>query len=105
VGRKAGLSDEQLRNLNYYDQSDLFSPDEKLVLELADAITATPARVTPELRERLAKRFSTPQLVELAAAIAWENYRARSNRVFGFESEGFYKPDAAQSTELSASKR
>jgi alkylhydroperoxidase family enzyme len=105
VGRKAGLSDEQLRNLNYYDQSDLFSPDEKLVLELADAITATPARVTPELRERLTKRFSTPQLVELAAAIAWENYRARSNRVFGFESEGFYKPDAAQSTELSASKR
>jgi len=47
--------------------------------------------VTPELRERLKQRFSTPQLVELAAAIAWENYRARSNRVFGFGSEGFYK--------------
>jgi hypothetical protein len=25
------------------------------------------------------------------AAIAWENYRVRSNRVFGFGSEGFYK--------------
>ena len=54
-------------------------------------MTATPARVTPDLRERLRKRFSTPQLVELGAAIAWENYRARSNRVFGFSSEGFYK--------------
>ena len=62
------------------------------MLELADAITATPATVTAELRERLQKRFSTPQLVELAAAIAWENYRARSNRVFGFGSEGFYRP-------------
>jgi alkylhydroperoxidase family enzyme len=62
------------------------------VLELADAITATPAKVTPELRERLKERFSTPQLVELAAAIAWENYRARSNRVFGFGSENFYQP-------------
>ena len=62
------------------------------MLELADAITATPAKVTPELRERLRNRFSTPELVELAAAIAWENYRARSNRVFGFESEGFYQP-------------
>jgi len=62
------------------------------VLELADAITATPAKVTPELRERLQKRFSTAQLVELAAAISWENYRARSNRVFGFGSEGFYQP-------------
>ena len=87
----AGLSDEQLRNLNYWQESNLFSDDEKLVLEMADAITATPARVTPELRTRLQKRFSTPELVELAAAIAWENYRARSNRVFGFESEGFYK--------------
>jgi hypothetical protein len=48
--------------------------------------------VTPDLRKRLEERFSTPQLVELAAAIAWENYRARSNRVFGFGSEGFYKP-------------
>jgi len=44
------------------------------------------------LRRRLKERFSTPQLVELAAAIAWENYRARSNRIFGFGSEGFYKP-------------
>lgn len=70
----------------------MFDSDQKLVLELADALTATPANVTPELRERLQKRFSTPQLVELGAAIAWENYRARSNRVFGFGSEGFYKP-------------
>jgi hypothetical protein len=62
------------------------------VLEFADAITATPALVTPELRQRLQKRFSTAELVELGAAIAWENYRARANRVFGFGSEGFYKP-------------
>lgn len=69
------------------------------MLELADAITATPAKVTAKLRERLQKRFSTPQLVELAAAIAWENYRARSNRVFGFGSEGFYRAETPASTE------
>ncbi|HWZ46399.1 MAG TPA: hypothetical protein VNW97_23200 [Candidatus Saccharimonadales bacterium] len=66
------------------------------MLEFADAITATPASVSPDLRARLQKRFSTAELVELAAAIAWENYRARSNRVFGFESEGFYHPDTAR---------
>jgi alkylhydroperoxidase family enzyme len=87
-----GISDDQIRNLNWYAESNLFDADEKLVLELSDAITATPARVTPELRQRLQKRFSTPQLVELGAAIAWENYRARANHVFGFGSEGFYKP-------------
>jgi alkylhydroperoxidase family enzyme len=81
-----------MRNLNWYAESDLFSTDEKLVLELANAITATPAKVTPELRERLQRRFSTPELVELAAAISWENYRARLNRVFGFGSENFYQP-------------
>jgi len=58
-------------------------------------MAATPAQVTPELRRRLQNRFSTPQLVELAAAAAWENYRARSNRVFGFGSEGFYREDEA----------
>lgn len=78
--------------MNWYRESDLFDADEKLVLELADAMTATPARVSLELRQRLERRFSTAQRVELAAAIAWENYRARWNRVFGFESEDFYKP-------------
>jgi alkylhydroperoxidase family enzyme len=91
AGKAAGLSDEQIRNLNWHRESNLFDADQKLVLELADAITATPAQVSEELRERLKKRFSTPQLVELGAAIAWENYRARSNRVFGFGSEGFYQ--------------
>ena len=93
-----GISDEQIRNLNWYAESNLFDADEKLVLELSDAITATPARVSPELRQRLQQRFSTPQLVELGAAIAWENYRARSNRVFGFGSEGFYKPAAGKAS-------
>lgn len=74
----------------------MFDSDQRLVLELSDALTATPAQVTPELRRRLQARFSTAQLVELGAAIAWENYRARSNRVFGFESEGFYRPQTEQ---------
>jgi hypothetical protein len=47
----------------------------------------------------LQQRFSTPQLVELGAAIAWENYRARSNRVFGFGSEGFYKESSARAAD------
>jgi alkylhydroperoxidase family enzyme len=100
-----GLSHEQIRNLNYYAESNLFDADEKLVLEFADAITATPARVTPELRRRLQERFSTPQLVELSAAIAWENYRARSNRVFDFGSEGFYRAPAEASAEEVSSRR
>ncbi|HEX5433674.1 MAG TPA: hypothetical protein VFY05_05515 [Candidatus Angelobacter sp.] len=75
------------------------------MLELADALTATPANVTPELRERLQKRFTTPELVELGAAIAWENYRARSNRVFGFGSEGFYRPEQTAEPATAGARR
>ncbi len=85
--------------MNWYRESDLFDADQKLVLELADAISATPAQVTDEMRQRLRKRFSTAQLVELGGAIAWENYRARSNRVFGFGSEGFYQSKEKPATE------
>jgi hypothetical protein len=53
----------------------------------------------------LQKRFATPQLVELGAAIAWENYRARSNRVFGFGSEGFYQPAAEEAASPEAAGR
>lgn len=97
MGRDAGVSTEKLRNLNFYQDSPLFSADERLALELADAITATPARVTPELRGRLQARFSPAELNELAVAIGWENYLARVNRVFGFESEHFFDEVGADS--------
>jgi hypothetical protein len=35
-----------------------------------------------------------PELVELAATVAMENYRARLNRAFLVEAQGLYKPRA-----------
>ncbi len=40
-------------------------------------------------QSRLHEHFDHAQLVELAATIAWEHYRARFNRVFGVRSSGF----------------
>ena len=57
-------------------------------------MTATPAEVTDEVYEEAAKHFSEAQLVELAATAALENYRARMNRAFLVESQGFYRPGA-----------
>jgi alkylhydroperoxidase family enzyme len=54
-------------------------------------MTRTPAEVDDTLFGALRAVFTEPQLVELATAIAWENYRARFNRVFGVQSEGFSK--------------
>jgi alkylhydroperoxidase family enzyme len=72
-----------------FEESQAFSPAEKLVLRLAAAMTRTPASVDDELFAALRREFSEPQLVELATAIAWENHRARFNRAFGILAEGF----------------
>lgn len=72
-----------------YRNSGLFSDIEKLVLEYADAMTHTPVQVSDVLFARLREKFTDPQLVELTATIAWENYRARFDHAFGVEAEGF----------------
>jgi alkylhydroperoxidase family enzyme len=45
--------------------------------------------VPERLWEELRRHFDDRQLVELASAIAWENHRARFNRAFLVEPEGF----------------
>src|SRR3954470_664601 len=93
VGRKMGVTEEQLLDLNNYKTSASFDARERVALELTDELVKTPANVSDELYTRLLQRFSYPELVELAAAIAFENYRARFNRVFDIGSAGFSAGD------------
>jgi alkylhydroperoxidase family enzyme len=86
---KEGVSEEQLRALPAYSTSDLFSEDEKLVLDLAVGMSRTPVDVSDELFDRLRARFDEAQLVELANEIAVENYRARFDWAFGVGAQGF----------------
>ena len=89
MGRKAGLSDEKLRAVPGDDLTP-FNNTERLVIELADAITDTPANVSYDLYARLRNQFSEKQLMQLGAQIAFENYRARWNRIFDVESDYLY---------------
>jgi hypothetical protein len=89
VGRELGVTEEQLRDLPRYRESEAFSEEERLVIDLAVEMIKVPVKVPPELMEELRKRFDEAQLVELAASIAWENYRARFNRVFEVRPVGF----------------
>ena len=84
-----GVTEEQLRDLPRYRESPAFSEEERLAIELAVEMTGSPVKMPPELLKRLQQYFDEPQLVELAATIAWENYRARFNRVFGVRPMGF----------------
>jgi len=89
VGRAAGVTEEQLHDLPIYKSSPAFSPLEKLVVEYAAEMTKTPVHVADGLFAELRRNFSEAQLVELTAAIAWENYRARFDHACGIESQGF----------------
>jgi len=99
VGRKAGLSDDKLAAVLGSDLS-VFSEVERLVIELADTMVGAPVNISDELYARLRQQFSEEQLLELAAKIAFENYRARGNRVFDVGSDELYKPEHAPRAKL-----
>jgi alkylhydroperoxidase family enzyme len=94
VGRKAGLSDEKLRAVPGNDLTPLHDT-ERLVIELADALTQTPSDISDDLYARLRNQFSEEQLMQLGAQIAFENYRARWNRLFIVESDNLYQGPTA----------
>ncbi|HXJ33301.1 MAG TPA: hypothetical protein VMS22_04610 [Candidatus Eisenbacteria bacterium] len=59
------------------------------MLRLAVALSRTPADVPEDLFAALRQHFDDAQMVEISAAIAWENYRSRYNRVFDVGAQGF----------------
>lgn len=89
IARQSGLSDDELKDLIDWQASELLDEKDKLVLAYADAISSTPVDVSDELFAQLREHFDEEQLVELTAAIAWENWRARFNWAFGLGKEGY----------------
>lgn len=89
IGAEHGITDEQLLALPRHREATCFSDLERLVIDYAEAMTKTPVEVTDELFAALREHFDAAQLVELTAAIAWENWRARFNWAFDIGAAGF----------------
>ena len=70
----------------------VFSDVERLVIELADAMADTPSHISDDLYARLREKFSEEQLLQLGGQLAFENYRARLNRIFDVGSDELYRP-------------
>jgi alkylhydroperoxidase family enzyme len=87
VGREAGITDEQLEGLTSFETSRHFDRREKAVLRYAEGMTRTPAEVPDAVFAEIRDLFSTEQIVELTAAIALENFRARFNCALKVESD------------------
>ena len=84
-----GITEEQLYDVGRWRESDAFSPLERLALEYADEMTRTPVDVPDRLIDELKRHLDDAQLLELTAAIAWENYRGRFNHALEIEPEGY----------------
>ena len=85
------MSDDDIADL-LGDRLDKFAAPERALIKLADALVATPVNVSDELYAEVRSHFSEAALIELAADMAQENYRARWNRVFEIGSDALYCP-------------
>jgi len=80
---------EKVRDTADWRGSKVFSELELLVMEYAEAMTATPPRVTDAMVEALRQHLNEAQLVELTAIVAVENLRSRINSALGLTAQGF----------------
>ena len=91
MSSQLGVSDDKIEAVTDYANSDLYTPEERLALEFADAMTITGRDVSDELFERLRKLFDEDALVELTATIAWENASSKFNRALRVPSQQLWK--------------
>lgn len=84
-----GLDEAKASEVPRWRESQVFTALERDVMEYAEAMTATPPRVTDELSERLLAQLGAPALVELTAWVAFANLTTRSNTAMGIEAQGF----------------
>jgi len=98
VSSEFGVAEEKILALGEYETSPLYSEHERVALRYADAITLSDRDVSDELFTQLQEFYDEEQVIELTAAIAWENSSSKFNRALRIDSQGLWKrsnsPDA-----------
>ena len=85
---KRGVSEDKIRGLAEWRRIALFTPDECLALEYAEATTVN--KVDDRLRTRLKERWNDDDtIVELTGLIAFQNLSAKFNAALDVPAQGF----------------
>ena len=71
--------------------SPLYTDAERAALHYADAMTVTGLEVSDALFERLRGFYTEDEIVELTAAVAWENASSKFNRALRIPSQRLWK--------------
>lgn len=91
MSSELGVSDEKILDLDKYATSPLYEEKERVALEYAERMTRTGQDVDDELFSRLHQFFEEDALVELTAAIAWENASSKFNRALRVPSQRLWR--------------
>ena len=91
MSSELGVPDEKILALDEYATSPLYDEKERVALEYAERMTITGQDVDDELFSRLSRFFDEDALVELTAAIAWENSSSKFNRALRVPSQRLWK--------------
>ncbi len=108
VGGKVGVSQAKIEAALEPERSNELSERERIVLEYADRVSATPVDVPDEFFENLKNHFSEREIVELTSHIAHENYNAKMNRPLRVEANNLCRlplsapPTSTNDTSLDA---
>lgn len=86
---KRGVGMDKIDALQDWRNSRLFSPEELMALEYAEAMTFN--SVDDVLRERLKQQFDPDTIVELTGLIAFQNLSSKFNSALDIPSQGFCK--------------
>ena len=89
LAQKAGWDARKTEAVLDYAGDPVFTPAERAALAFADQATQVGARVSDETFAELHRHFTDRQIVELAAAVAAENFFNRMNASLGVEAQGF----------------
>jgi alkylhydroperoxidase family enzyme len=79
---------ERIRAIPDWQDSEVFTELERLVMLYAEAMTITPPLVSDDLVARLREHLDEAQFVELTIVVAAENMRSRMNAALGPSAQG-----------------
>ena len=91
MSSELGVPDEKIVALDEYATSPLYEEKERVALQYAERMTVTDQDVDDELFSRVRGFFDEDALVELTAAIAWENSSSKFNRALRVPSQRLWR--------------
>ncbi len=86
---KRGVAMDRIDALATWRESSAFTPEERLALDYAEAMTITAPGVGDDLRRRLKECWENDFIVELTGLIAFQNLSSKFNAALDVPSQGF----------------